>query len=241
MKKCPECGNPSYDGAPVCGNCGFKFPKPKVAAPKQESIFERAPKEVIGSPKKPTDSNEPSTIDIIKNNKLLIGIILLITFIVICGIVLTGSNNNNNNNAGLATGDLAELTNGDFSFKYPGSWQSVNDTDESHEGAKFFKDGNDTTIEYYNSTLETSSLKEITQERISYALNSESYVELVETVTIDGKNATNIIMQNTDGTYTRFVSLFGGDILHVFKVSGPSIESITTDEINSAINSANVE
>ena len=30
-EKCPECGNPSYDGAPVCGNCGYKFPKPKVS------------------------------------------------------------------------------------------------------------------------------------------------------------------------------------------------------------------
>ena len=43
MKKCPECGNPSYDGAPVCGNCGYKFPKPKVAA-KRESIFEGQPR-----------------------------------------------------------------------------------------------------------------------------------------------------------------------------------------------------
>ena len=43
MKKCPECGNPSYDGAPVCGNCGYKFPKPKVKAPIQEDIFEDRP------------------------------------------------------------------------------------------------------------------------------------------------------------------------------------------------------
>ena len=240
MKKCPECGNPSYDGAPVCGNCGFKFPKPKVAAPKHESIFERAPKEKKSSTKKSKSSNEPSTIEILKNNRLLIGIILLITLIVICGIVLTGSNNNNGNTSA-SSGDLIEVTNGDFSFKYPGSWQAVNDTDESHEGAKFFKDGNNTTIEYYNSTLETSSLKEITQERISYAQESGAYVELVETVTLDGRNATNIIIENADGSYTRFVSMFGGDVLHVFKITGPSIQSVTTDEINAMINSANVE
>ena len=240
MKKCPECGNPSYDGAPVCGNCGFKFPKPKVAAPKQESIFERAPKEKKSPSKKSKSSGEPSTIDILKKNRLLIGIILLITLIVICGIVLTGSNNNNSNGSTPA-GDLAQLTNGDFSFKYPGSWQSANGTDESHEGAKFFNNGNGTIIEYYNSTLETSSLKDITQERISYAQESGAYIELVETVTLDGKNATNIILANADGTYTRFVSMFGGDILHVFKITGPSIDSITTEEINSVINSANVE
>ena len=40
MKKCPECGNPSYDGAPACGNCGYKFPKMKPSAPKKE-IFDK--------------------------------------------------------------------------------------------------------------------------------------------------------------------------------------------------------
>ena len=69
MKKCPECGNPSYDGAPVCGNCGFKFPKPKVAAPRQESIFEKAPKERKSSSKKRTSSDNQSTLDILIKNK----------------------------------------------------------------------------------------------------------------------------------------------------------------------------
>ena len=77
MKKCPECGNPSYDGAPVCGNCGFVFPKQKVAAPKKESIFEKEPQKE----KKP--SSDESTINIIKDNKLVIGAILIITLIVI--------------------------------------------------------------------------------------------------------------------------------------------------------------
>uniref|UniRef100_UPI003182C382 zinc ribbon domain-containing protein n=2 Tax=Methanobacteriaceae TaxID=2159 RepID=UPI003182C382 len=44
MKKCPECGNPSYDGAPVCGNCGYKFPKSKSIVPKGEDIFKKEPK-----------------------------------------------------------------------------------------------------------------------------------------------------------------------------------------------------
>ena len=45
MKKCPECGNPSYDGAPVCGNCGYNFPKPKSSVPRNEDIFQQEPKE----------------------------------------------------------------------------------------------------------------------------------------------------------------------------------------------------
>ena len=74
MKKCPECGNPSYDGAPVCGNCGYKFPKQKVAVQKEESIFEKPPE----TSKKPSTSDE-STINILKEKKLVIGAILLIT------------------------------------------------------------------------------------------------------------------------------------------------------------------
>ena len=234
MKKCPECGNPSYDGAPVCGNCGFVFPKQKVDKPKSESIFDKAPKE-----KKP--SSDESTINIIKENKLIIGAILLITLIVICGIVLTGSNNNSSSSSSaIQMNDMVEFAQGDFSFKYPSSWEVLNRSDSDHEGAVFYENGNNTLIEYYNSTMDSTSLKEITQQRISYAQDSGSYVELVETITLDGRNASNIILENSDGNYTRFVSMFSDGELYVFKISGESINSISSDDITSVINSADI-
>ena len=220
MKKCPECGNPSYDGAPVCGNCGFVFPKQKVAAPKKESIFEKEPQNII------------------KDNKLVIGAILLITIIVIFGIVLTGSNNKGS--SAIQSTDVVEFNEGGFSFKYPTNWQIVNGSDENHENAKFFENGNKTLIEYYNTTMDSSSLKDITQERISYAQNSGSYVELVETITVDGKNTSNVILENADGNYTRFVSLFNNGNLYVFKIIGNSINAVTSSDINSAINSTKI-
>ena len=232
MKKCPECGNPSYDGAPVCGNCGFVFPKQKVAAPKKESIFEKEPQKE----KKP--SSDESTINIIRDNKLVIGAILLITIIVIFGIVLTGSNNKGS--SAIQSTDVVEFNEGGFSFKYPTNWQIVNGSDENHENAKFFENGNKTLIEYYNTTMDSSSLKDITQERISYAQNSGSYVELVETITVDGKNASNVILENADGNYTRFVSLFNNGNLYVFKIIGNSINAVTSSDINSAINSTKI-
>ena len=232
MKKCPECGNPSYDGAPVCGNCGFVFPKQKVAAPKKESIFEKEPQKE----KKP--SSDESTINIIKDNKLVIGAIRLITIIVIFGIVLTGSNNKGS--SAIQSTDVVEFNEGGFSFKYPTNWQIVNGSDENHENAKFFENGNKTLIEYYNTTMDSSSLKDITQERISYAQNSGSYVELVETITVDGKNASNVILENADGNYTRFVSLFNNGNLYVFKIIGNSINAVTSSDINSAINSTKI-
>jgi len=233
VKKCPECGNPSYDGAPVCGNCGYKFPKPKVAPQKREDIFQKEQKEK--KEKKP--SNEESTMSILKEKKLLIGAILLITLIVIGGIVLTGSNNKSTT---VQTNDLAEYSAGDFSFKYPKSWEKINETDESHPGAEFFKNSENTTIEYYNITSDYTSLKEVTQERISYAQETGSFVELVETTTLDGRNSSNIILENADGDYTRFVSMFSDGELYVFKVNGDSINSVTSDEINSVVNTADI-
>ena len=235
VKKCPECGNPSYDGAPVCGNCGFKFPKPKVTVPKEESIFEKQPKKE----KKPSQSSSESTIDIIKDNKLIIGGILLITLIVIAAIVITAPNNNDAGSP-LQSGGLLEYKEGEFSFKYPDSWQIVNLTDIDHEGAKFFKNENNTIIEYYNTTMDSTTLKQIAQDRISYAQDSGSFVELVETITVDGRNTSNIIFENSDGNYTRFVSLFSDGKLYVFKISGESMNSVTSDEINAVISSSDI-
>ena len=231
MKKCPECGNPSYDGAPVCGNCGYQFPKPKVVISKGSDIFQNGKKEKKAS-------NDESILNILKQKKLIIGAILLITLIVICGIVLTGSNNNSSPIQNAI--DSAEYSDGAFSFKYPASWEEVNLTDVDHDGAKFFKDGSNTTIEYYNVSNDADSLKEINQNRISHAQDSGSYVELVETITLDGRNASNIILEDADGDYTRFVSMFSNGELYVFKINGDSINSITSGEIESMINSADI-
>ena len=235
MKKCPECGNPSYDGAPVCGNCGYKFPKSKVSAPKKEDIFQKERKE------KKT-SNEESVLSILKRKKLLIGIILLITLLVICGIVLTGSGDNKSSPIQTATSDLAEFSAGDFSFKYPKDWKALKQiVDEDHPGAKFFQNGENATIEYYNISTKSTSLKEVTQERIALALETGSYVELVETITLDGRNASNIILENADGDYTRYVSMFSDGELYVFKINGDSINSVTSDDINAMISSADLK
>ena len=240
MKKCPECGNPSYDGAPVCGNCGYKFPKPKVAA-KRESIFEGQPrvekKTEKEKPEVKKPSNEPSVLDIIKEKKLIIGIIVLITLIVICGIFITGSNKNATTS--VISGDLADYDAGDFSFKYPKDWEEVNLTDSDHETAIFFKDNN-TVIEHYNISSSATSLKEINQQRISRALSDGDAVELLETVTLDGRNGSNIILEDSDGNYTRYVSMFTDGELYVFKITGDSINSITSDKINAMVNSANI-
>ena len=235
MKKCPECGNPSYDGAPVCGNCGYKFPKAKNITQKREDIFKQAP-EIEKT------SNNEDTVSIIKKNKLVIGIILVITLIVICGIVFMGSNNNKSNDSNpiIQTSDLLEYGASDFAFKYPKTWKKINLTDEEHPGAIFFETENNSTVEYYNITTDAQSLKDINQQRISLAQENGDFVELLETVTLDGRNSSNMILENADGDYTRYVSMFSDGQLYVFKITGGSENSVTSEAIESTISSADI-
>ena len=104
-----------------------------------------------------------------------------------------------------------------------------------------FKNENNTIIEHYNISSSASSLKEINQDRISHDIESGDAVELLETITLDGRNASNIILENSDGNYTRYVSMFTDGKLYVFKISGDSINAITSDSINEVINSADIK
>ena len=248
MKKCPECGNPSYDGAPVCGNCGYKFPKPKVKAQKRETIFQSESKAKTKKTKKAKKGNEKSTLEIIYDNRLLIGAILVITLLVICGIVLTGSNNNSNDNTKTTTTsspfggvELVKYSKDGFSFSYPKNWEKLNETDEEHDGATFFKDENGTVIEYYSVTTDYTSLKEINQQRIINAQNQGDSVDTVETITLDGRNASNIIFEDADGDYTRYVSMFSDGKLYVFKITGTSVNALNSPDIESMLNTADIE
>ena len=234
MKKCPECGNPSYDGAPVCGNCGYEFPKMKTSAPKKE-IFDKAP-----VPKKKKQfSDEESTIEIIKENKIIIGAIILITIIVICGMFLTSSSNHNPNQTIQSSGDMVKFSDAGFSFSYPNNWQQINESDSDHEGSVFLKNENNTIIQYYNVSNNSTSLKEINQDRISHAQESGESIDTVQTITLDGRNASDIILEN-DGNYTRYVSLFSNGELYVFKISGDSMNNINSTDINSVLETADI-
>ena len=238
MKKCPECGNPSYDGAPVCGNCGYKFPKAKIVAPKREDIFQQ-------EPKVKKTSNNKDTLSIIKENKLVIGAILIITLIVICGIVFMGSNKNststNSSNPIIpSSDDLLKYSADGFTFKYPSSWKSINRSDADHPGAVFFQNKDKVIIEYYNISNDAKSLKDITQDRISNAQHNGDYVELVETITLDGRNSSNMLLENSDGDYTRYVSMFSDGKLYVFKISGNSENSLTSEDIENTIKTADI-
>lgn len=253
MKKCPECGNLSYDGAPICGNCGYKFPARKVVAKKRDTdIFGGSPQKAK-KPKKEKKASKPktlrkqtgkpqseSTIEILKANKVLIGIIVAVTIIAICGIVLSGSHNETSNN-GTATADTVQFSEYGFSFSLPSSWKEIDLEDNTHPDAIFLDAGNNTVVEFYNITSDYTSLKEINQERINKAESEGAYVDTVETLTIDERNASNIVLEEADGDYTRYVSIFTNGELYVFKITGSSLNGVNSDAINNMVSSAHIE
>ncbi len=229
MKKCPECGNPSYDGAPVCGNCGYKFPKPKVKHATQEDIFEDRP--IINK-----SGNEESTLQIIKDNKIVIGAILLITLIVIGIIIATGPTANTTSKIDGSN----KYSDAKISFTYPSNWKEVNGTDELHRGAVFFEGSNGTVIEYYNVTSEFSSIYQINNERISAAQANNGFINTIQPIQLDGKNVSNVIIADNSGNFTRYVSLLSNGNLYVFKITGNSINATTSNEIESVLNSVHI-
>lgn len=237
MKKCPECGNPSYDGAPVCGNCGYKFPPQRPKNLKTTSIFDETQKR---RPKTLKRRTEPSTIEIIRENKLIIGIIVLITLIAICGIVITGTSNQSTSTTSASGAELATYDKYGFSFQYPTTWNQTDGLDEYHETAIFFNAENNTVVEYYNITSDSTSLRDINQERISVAMEDGDYVDTVRTITLDGRNASDIILENADGDYTRYVSLFTDGELFVYKITGDSINSVNSTTINDVIATSHI-
>ena len=65
-------------------------------------------------------------------------------------------------------------------------------------------------------------------------------MELVETITLDGRNSSNVIIENSDGNYTRFVSMFSDKQVYTFKITGDSINSVTSPDVTDMINSADI-
>ena len=62
----------------------------------------------------------------------------------------------------------------------------------------------------------------------------------METLTIDERNASNIILENSNGDYTRYVSIFSDGKLYVFKITGSSLNNVNSTAINDAISTSHI-
>ena len=230
MKKCPKCGNPCYDGAHDCGNCGYTFPKTRNKTSVRRDIFSQEPKI--------KKSNNTSTTEIIYEKKYTIAAILFVTIIVIFGIVITG--NNNNSLFSFNNDDIVKYDANGFFFFFPTTWTVLNVNDVQHPKAIFYQNENKVIIEFYNVTTKSPNLKEVTKKVLNTTLKNGNYVDLVEIVKLDGKPTSNIIVENSTGYYTRHVSIFNNGKLYVFKISGNTLDSITSEDIDKTILSVDV-
>ena len=110
-----------------------------------------------------------------------------------------------------------------------------------HPGAIFFEGSNGTEIEYYNVTSEFSSIYEINNERMSTAQGNGAYINTIQPLQLDGKNVSNVIIENANGGFTRYVSFLSEGNLYVFKITGKSINDTTSSEIESVLTSVHIE
>ena len=171
----------------------------------------------------------------LKENKIVIGAILLITLLVIGIIIATGPSTNSSSNGSNKFSDA------NSSFSYPSNWKEINGSDELHSGAVFFEGSNGTVIEYYNVTSGFSSIYEINSQRISSAQEESAYINTIQPIQLDGKNTSNVIIENNNGTFTRYVSILNNSNLYVFKINGNSINDTTSSEIESVLQTAHIK
>ena len=66
------------------------------------------------------------------------------------------------------------------------------------------------------------------------------YIDTVQTITLDGRNASDVILEQSSGNYTRYVSLFSNGELYVFKISGDSLNAINSSDINAVLQTADI-
>ena len=58
---------------------------------------------------------------------------------------------------------------------------------------------------------------------------------------LDGKNASDIIVENANGNFTRYISVLNNGNLYVFKIDGKTMNDITSSEIDSVLKTAHIE
>ena len=99
----------------------------------------------------------------------------------------------------------------------------------------------DDVIEYYNVTSGFSSIYEINSQRISSAQESGAHINTIQPMQLDGKNASDIIVENANGNFTRYISVLNNGNLYVFKIDGKTMNDITSSEIDSVLKTAHIE
>ena len=79
---------------------------------------------------------------------------------------------------------------------------------------------------------------EINTQRASAAQGSNANINTIQSIEINGQNASDVILENSDGSFTRYVSLLNNGNLYAFKIDGKTIGDVTSGEIESVLQTA---
>lgn len=305
VKYCQKCGNPSYDGATICGNCGAQLPpksdfnsqppnsgeevvekksefnfskgvdelkslskkrkeykrehpsKPTITkietfkASKKPALSEEDRRErliqstyssggVVGFKEKSRGSKDPArkfqnqntqqrravpqnrnatrqtrnrqeshnelefpNFNGFKFNKKTIALIAVVVIILIAivGVSVMSMTNTNSDAETLYFSDE------DLGFYYPETWTKYENSDELTNGEIAFKTQDKILIGYTKVANSELTLDIITSEINATAQSLGGSIIEINNITIDGKNATDIITSSADRGYSRYISI----------------------------------
>lgn len=329
VKYCQKCGNPSYDGATICGNCGAQLPpksdfnsqppnsgeevvekksefnfskgvdelkslskkrkeykrehpsKPTITkietfkASKKPVLSEEDKRErliqstyssggVVGFKEKSRGSKDPARKFKTQNNqqrraapqnrnttrqtrnrqenhnelefphfngfKFNKKTIALITVVVIILIAIVGvsvmSMTNTNSDA-----ETLYFSDDDLGFYYPETWTKYENSDELTNGEIAFKTQDKVLIGYTKVANSELTLDIITSKINATAQSLGGSIVEINNITIDGKNATDIITSSADRGYSRYISIIHDGIYYSFVINNG--QTSNPDDINS--------
>ena len=76
---------------------------------------------------------------------------------------------------------------------------------------------------------------ELNTQRATSAQGSNAKINTIQPIQINGQNASNVILENSNGNFTRYVSLLNNGKIYVFKIDGKTMNDVTSNEIESVL------
>ncbi len=166
-------------------------------------------------------------------------IIIALAIIVAAGGLLE-SNSHHQNAPTLGPGNY---TSAEVVFSFPTNWSHYNSTNgESNQGEISFRTDDGTVIGFSCVNNSRITLKDITNSINQTAHSLKGKIISVESITINGENATDIVINTTGHGYSRYICVIHDNTYYTWVINNHKsdnlyLSAVYTPEINSMIES----
>ncbi|MDO5849994.1 MAG: zinc ribbon domain-containing protein [Methanobacteriaceae archaeon] len=177
---------------------------------RREPIREHRPRE-----DKPNNELEFPNINRFKINKKGIALIAIVVIILIAivGVSVMSMSNTNSDSETLYFSDE------DIGFYYPETWKMYENSDDLANGEIAFKTQDKILIGYTKVVNGELTLDIITSSINATAQSLGGNIVQINTIIIDGKNATDITTSSTDHGYSRYISIIHNGVYYSFVIN----------------------